>query len=89
MATCQDDPGKARDSEVTAAPCEGNAVLRGSPLGAPADMDRIVTVQDIEQVLKLCKGSHYDHYLPTADWEVRSGRRLRVFRWSHRTRVAE
>lgn len=89
MVTCQDEPGKAKDIDIPPARCEGNVVLRGSPATEPSDLDRVMTVQDTEQVLKICKGSHYDHYLPTSDWEVRSGRRLRVFRWSHRTRVAE
>ncbi|MBH5334498.1 hypothetical protein IHE55_06640 [Streptomyces pactum] len=89
MDTCQNDPAQTSGTDPATAAAPGNVILRGGPVNEPADAESVVTVPDTEQVLKLCKGSHYDHYLPTADWEVRSGHRLRVFRWSHRTRVAE
>ncbi|TVL89504.1 DUF5988 family protein [Streptomyces sp. LX-29] len=72
---------------------DGNAVLRGGPAALSADPavenEWIVRVEDLEQTLKLPCGSHYDHYAPTAEWLERSGRTLRVFRWSRRTYVAE
>ncbi|MFC0602416.1 DUF5988 family protein [Streptomyces palmae] len=72
---------------------EGNAVLRGAPALLSADTspedERIVTVDDLDQVVKLPRGSHYDHYAPTAEWQERAGRNLRVFVWSRRTYVAE
>ncbi|KUJ69089.1 hypothetical protein ACZ90_14720 [Streptomyces albus subsp. albus] len=72
---------------------EGNAVLRGGPTTLSADAypedERIVTVDDLDQIVKLPRGSHYDHYAPTTEWQERAGRNLRVFEWSRRTYVAE
>ncbi len=64
-------------------------LLCGGPAERLPDDERVRNVSDPETVLKLPRGTHYDHYAPTSERIRRGGRELRVFAWSHRTFVAE
>lgn len=66
-----------------------NAYLLGcSERGVP-DVDRLQRVDDQEDYVKVCRGSHYEHFRRTYEMIRRHGRELNVFTWSHVTYVAE
>jgi hypothetical protein len=44
---------------------------------------------DTRHVLKISRGNCYDHFISTSEHVDRDGIRLRIFRWTDRTYVAE
>ena len=68
---------------------QANVILCGGPMSERPENERLTTVGDVSQVLKLPMGSHYEHFGPTPEQRTVDGRPLVVFAWSHRTYVAE
>jgi hypothetical protein len=74
---------------MTMSELEGNTMLvGGEPLGVP-ETERIRFVPPSEEAVKVCCGAHYEHFRRTGESVVHRDRPLHVFRWSHRTVVAE
>ncbi|MFI1018347.1 DUF5988 family protein [Streptomyces sp. NPDC020965] len=66
-----------------------NIVLEGgSPNFVPQQM-RVCYTPDENAKFKLLLGNRYEHFQPVDERVVIDGRKLRVFRWSYRTYVAE
>ncbi len=65
-----------------------NVLLEGGPADLP-EQARRVHVADLGQELKLPHRGGYERFRPTGEYREVEGRRLAVFRWSDRTRIAE
>ncbi|GAA2534554.1 MULTISPECIES: DUF5988 family protein [Streptomyces] len=66
-----------------------NVILSGCSSPYFTETQRIRYVPDPDEKLKFFLGSHYEHFVPSPDWEVHDGLRLRVFVWERATRPAE
>jgi hypothetical protein len=66
-----------------------NAILLGGPPAGPGPAELLHRTPDPDRVIKLLCGNRYEHFAPSAETEVRDGRPLRVFVWTHCTYVAE
>ncbi|MYS92096.1 MULTISPECIES: DUF5988 family protein [Streptomyces] len=66
-----------------------NVVLRGCPSPYLAEDERFRHVSDPDDRLKFYVGNRYEHFVPTSEWEVHDGVRLRVFVWTGATKPAE
>ena len=61
-------------------------------VGGPAalrEADRIRVVDTLVDKIKLLLGNGYEHFAYSGESRDLNGSRLAVFRWCHRTKVAE
>ena len=63
-------------------------LLVGGPTGL-ADADRIRVVGTLVEKIKLLLGNGYEHFTYSGESRELNGSRVPVFRWCHRTKVAE
>lgn len=65
-----------------------NAVLVGGPQGV-SEVHRLRWVDNSESEVKYRNGNRYDHFVSTTETTRIDDLRLRVFRWTVSTRIAE
>ncbi|WP_344260693.1 DUF5988 family protein [Streptomyces sodiiphilus] len=66
-----------------------NIVLQGGSPDFVPDHLRVRYTANVDSTFKLFMGHRYEHFRPTQEKISVAGRELRVFRWDHRTYVAE
>jgi hypothetical protein len=60
--------------------------------GGPAELalaHRSVDASALENTLKIRHGAGYEHFVHGGEFEAVDGCEIAVFRWSHRTKIAE
>ncbi|GAA3554728.1 DUF5988 family protein [Amycolatopsis ultiminotia] len=58
--------------------------------GGPAELtatDRSIRVAELDRTLKIRRGAGYEHFVH--DGQAVDGSGIAVFRWTHRTKIAE
>ena len=68
---------------------EPNIILTGGPTGSGEIPNRVRFVARPDVKVKILAGNRYEHFEPTAEVFVLSGRKLQVYVWSGSTKVAE
>jgi hypothetical protein len=60
--------------------------------GGPAELaatERSVLASALDRTLKIRHGAGYEHFVHGGEFETVEGGEIAVFRWSHRTKIAE
>lgn len=63
-------------------------LLVGGPAAMP-ETERVRVVDTLADTVKLPRGNGYEHFAYSGESHERDGSWLAVFRWCHRTRLAE
>ena len=60
--------------------------------GGPAELaatERSVPASELDGTLKIRHGAGYEHFVHGGEFQATDGGDIAVFRWSHRTKIAE